>query len=262
MSRLRCPLMLLCGASAAGAACSDAPTAGEPFSLAFDRLPFTAVVLGDTLRDTSGAAVLPGAVVYGGDGSPIADAEISYLLLDRGATLVDGRWIVGDSLGATVRVVAEAAGIPSLPVQFQVVPRPDSLSLETAQLDTARYQPRARISPEDTTGRIEVRVLHRPQAGEPVGVARWLVHYDVELFDGDAAVVNDSLAIVVGEGGRASVLDTTDAEGRAWRQVTLNGARTAIDAVDSLVVSVTILGRPAGTVIPSRVRLAVPVRPR
>lgn len=251
------------GAAALGvAACADAPTGADPFSLAFDRLPFPAVVAGDTLRDTSGVVAPLRAVVFGGDGAEIPDAPVSYLIIDRGAHLVDSVYAFGDSLGATVRVVAEAAGIPSQPLNLAVVLRPDSLSLTTTAPDTARYSPRVLISPADTSQRIEVRVLHRPAQGDAIGVGSWVVRYDVELYDGATPVPNDSLALLVGENSQLSVLDTTDAQGAAWRKLLLNGARPAIDAVDSAVVSVTILGRPAGTVSPKSVRVAVPVRIR
>lgn len=260
-SRRAAPILLAAGAAIA-AACADMPTGTEPFSLSFDRLPFTAVVLGDTLRDTTGAPAPLAAQVFDAGGNVIADAPVGYLLLDRGATLLPGGYLFGDSTGATVRVVAEAGGIPSLPLTVAVVLRPDSLVLDTTAPDTALYSPRALISPADTSQRIEVRVLHRPAEGEARGVGSWLVRYDVAVYDGQTLVPNDSLALPVGDNGRLAVLDTTDAQGRAWRRVLLNGARPAIDAVDSVVVSVTILGRPAGTVAPSMVRVAVPVRSR
>lgn len=245
------------------AACADSPTGAEPFSLTFDELPFPAVVAGDTLRDATGAAAPLRARVFGGDGNEIPDAEASYLVLDRGAHLETGNYVFGDSAGPLVRVVAEAAGIPSQPLELAVVLRPDSLSLASPTvLDTALFTPGGRITPTDTSARIAVRVLHRPTEGDPVGVGRWVVRYDVELYDGTTVVENDSLALLVGENGRLSVLDTTDTQGAAWRRLLLNGARPAIDAVDSAVVSVTILGRPAGTVSPPGYRVMVPIRSR
>ncbi|HEY0970976.1 MAG TPA: hypothetical protein VGE02_08400 [Gemmatimonadales bacterium] len=257
--------MLLAGVSVVAvvaAACADAPTGSEPFSLSFDRLPFPAVVVGDTLRDSSGTAVPLSARVFGGDGEVIADAPVTFLVVDRGAHLLDGGYIFGDSAGPTVRVVAEAGGIPSQPLDLAVVRPPDSLALVTTAPDTARFSPRAFISPEDVSGEIEVRVLHRPATGDPVGVASWVVRFDVELYDGAAVVPNDSLAFPISQGTRPGVLDTTDTRGVASRRILLNGARSAIDAVDSAVVSVTVLGRPTGSVSPATVRVAVPVRSR
>lgn len=259
------PPMLLAGASVAllvSAACAESPTATEPFSLAFDRLPFPAVVVGDTLRDTSGTVTPLSARVFGGDGAEIPDAPVSFLVVDRGARLVDGTIVVGDSAGPTVRVVAEAGGIPSQPLELMVVRRPDSLALQTTEPDTAYFSPRAIISPEDVSGEIQVSVLHRPETGAPVGVERWVVRYDLELWAGGSVVPNDSLAFPVSQGTRSGVLDTTDSRGIASRRILLNGARSAIDAVDSVVVSVRVLGRPAGTVSPATVRVAVPVSSR
>lgn len=260
--RRAAPLLLLAGAALA-AACAEAPTGSEPFAISFDRLPFPAVVVGDTLRDASGAAAPLAAVVYNADGSVLDDAPVSYLVLDAGATLLDGGYLLGAEEAATVDVVAETAGIPTPPLRFAVVPfAPDSLALLTPDPDTARYQPRGSISLADTSARLETQVLHVPEAAAPEGVSSWVVRYDLVLYAGATPVANDSLAFMIGENGRESPLDTTDANGRTWRRILLNGSRSAIDAVDSAVVSVTVLGRPAGTVRAPVVRVGVPVRSR
>lgn len=264
MTRRAAPLLLLLGGAALAAACAEAPTGAEPFAIAFERLPFPAVVVGDSLRDTSGAAAPLAAVVYDASGAVLGEAPVTYLLLDAGATLLDGGYVLGEEETAIVEVVAEAAGIPTQPLRLAVVPvAPDSLALLTTDPDTARYQVRDTLSPADTSERLEVQVLHVPAAGEPEGVASWAVRYDLALFAGTTEVENDAIAFMAGENGRESPLDTTDANGRAWRRVRLNAARfQALDAIDSVVVSVTILGRPAGTVRAPFVRVAVPVRSR
>jgi hypothetical protein len=265
MSRRAAPLLLL-AVAALGAACAEAPTGTEAFALGFERLPFPAVVVGDTLRDETGAVAPLAAQVFGADGTPLDEVPVTYLLLDPGATLLEGGYVRGDSAGETVEVVAEGAGIPSLPLTLTVVPAaPDTLALLTTEPDTARYSSRGPKNPfvlADTSGRLEVQVLHAPEGAESDGVASWVVRYDMTIYAGTQVVGNDTLAMLVGENNRSSPLDTTDTQGRAWRRILLNGARPAIDAVDSVVVSVTILGRPAGTVRSPAVRVAVPVRPR
>ena len=56
-------------------------------ALAFDSLPYPAVVSGDTLRDEAGVATALHATALNVDGDVIADAPVTFLLLDSGATL-------------------------------------------------------------------------------------------------------------------------------------------------------------------------------
>ena len=59
------------------AACSDlTSTPGGPQSLSIDSLPFPAVVVGDTLRDTLGVAAPVTAKVYDGANRVIAGAPV------------------------------------------------------------------------------------------------------------------------------------------------------------------------------------------
>lgn len=222
------------------AACTDVPTGADvPFSLEFERLPFPAVVVGDLLRDSTGAAVPLDAVAFNVDGEPIAGAPIQYLLVGDAARLEEGALVHGVEAGDTVRITAVAGDVPSLPRLLWVVPRPDSLAPPTEPPDTLRYtippDPSRDVSTVGTT-------LFARVDGTAVPVRSWVVRFRL-VVDGDTLAPNDTTrAWLVDDAGRRSAIDTTDAAGRATRRVRVNSLADGIDDLDSLVVSVTPMG--------------------
>lgn len=256
------PLLLL-GAGTAAAACTDVPSGpGTPFSIAFERLPFPAVVLGDLLRDTLGAVAPLAAVVYDGSGDLMADAAVEYVVVGGAATLQPGNLMRGDSLGGEVRITAYAGELPSLPRTLVVVRRPDTLAAPEAAPAPLEWVPLpapAGLARSDT---LAVRVLSQRPDSAPAAVPSWVVRYELFVNGTTAVALGDtSLVWVVDDNGRASAVDTTDAEGRATRRVRARGDAPGIAGVDSVVLFVTALGTEAP--LPgSPVRIVLPVRSR
>lgn len=236
--------------------CTDVPTGADvPFSLEFERLPFPAVVAGDVLRDTTGAPAPLAASAYNVDGDAIASTPIRYLLVGDAAVLESGAVVRGVTAGDTTSVTAIAGDVPSLPQTLWVVPRPDTLAGPTAPPDTVRAG-----TPPATLRPVEVRLFARA-GGTPVPVRSWVLRYRL-IVRGDTLAPSDTALVwLVDDQGRPSAIDTTDAGGVAARRVRVNGLNPAIDALDSVVVSVTALGLRT-PVAGSPVRVALPVRRR
>ena len=113
-----------------GAACSDLTSVpGGPQSLAIDSLPFTAVVVGDTLRDTLGVVRPLSARVYDGANRLIVGAPVRFLTLDTGVVLdsVSGR-LIGVRRRTGVRLLASVSGLQTTPKTIGVANRPDTAS--------------------------------------------------------------------------------------------------------------------------------------
>ena len=235
--------------AAVAAACSDVATGpNDPFAIEFNTLPAPAVVIGDTLRDALGVAVPLSATVYNADGQPIADAPVEFLLPGRGASLLPGNYVFGDSLvaGDTLRVYARVNGLQSLPLHLSVVPRPDSLAGSGDEVRTLAYD----LAPRpDTSGRLEATVLrHDATATSGVSpVRRWLVRYTLVVGTDTIAPTEDAPVFVVDDQllDRRSVVDTTDASGHVARRVRVNPYAPGVDAIDSVVVYVSAYDRAA-----------------
>jgi hypothetical protein len=220
-----------------------------PVAVALEALPFPAVVAGDSLRDTTGAVVPVRAKVFNYRGEELPDVPLSYLILDRGATIDPATGIVrGDSIRETpVRVVAFMDGIQTQSQPLFIVPAPDSLHT-TAGQDTLEY------SLVDTTVNVSAQLAVQLLSGgaTPVPVRGWIVSFEITYASPD-------LAMIIGDGSAESRIDTTSADGTASRRVRVDpDALTATS--DSVVMMATARYRGAH-VRGSPARLVVHLRP-
>ena len=249
------------GAAAAVAACTDLPSSpDEAFSIEFESLLFLVVVLGDSLRDSTGTARPVSATAFNVDGTALPASAVQYLLVGAGATLLPGNFVRGDTLDAEVQVRAVAGTLPSLPRALRVVPRPDSLAGPTTAIPAIEYG--LPFSPTaDRSDPVAVRVLNTADPAATAAVQSWVVRYRL-VIRGDTVPLSDtSLVWLVDDANRRSAIDTTDADGQASRRVRVNGLNPLVDDLDSVVVSVTA----QGTRTPLRgapLRIALPVRSR
>jgi hypothetical protein len=214
------------------AACTDISGGSTAvLSIQFDPLPAPSVVLGDTLRDTTGAVVRPVVHAFNFQGDEIIPAPVFFLSPDSGVTVDSATGIVvGDSLRLTpARIVATVGTLQA--IQFvDVTLRPD-LAQAVNALDSLRY------SLLDTTLNVspllQVRVTHGV-APDDSAVTSYIVSFAI------VSQSNPQLGELVNDAGKASVVDTTDPSGIAGRKIRLHplflGSGTA---VDSIVVNAT-----------------------
>ncbi|HEY3258180.1 MAG TPA: hypothetical protein VGJ64_04945 [Gemmatimonadaceae bacterium] len=233
------------------AACTDIPTSDSAvLSISIDTLPSPAVVLNDTLRDSTGRATAIHATVYNFKGNVISNPTVRFQALDRGVTIdsVNG-FVIGDSVRKTkARIAVTAGGLQAIQ-SLLVTLRPDTVfavngrdSLLYALLDSTKN-----ISPA-----LSVRVLHSLTSPDSA----------VNAYRVSFAVISPTdtlLATLVNDAGLASRVDTTDDSGTASRKIRLTPVRlTALR--DSIIVSATVKYRGA-QVLGSPVRLVLIVKP-
>jgi len=252
MSASRRALVVATVAAAIGAAmaCTKIPTdTNAVLSLALDSLPAPAVVLGDTLRDSTGRAAPLHATVFNFQGSVISNAPLRFQALDRGVTVdsVTG-FVIGDSLRQTpARILISIGGLQAMRT-LDVTPRPDTVSAVNGR-DSLAY------SLTDTTKNfspaLSVKVVHSLTADSVV--KSYVVGFTI------ISPTDTLLARLVNESGAASRVDTTDASGIAARRIRLNPAKlTAL--TDSIIVNASVKYRGAN-IRGSPVRLVLKVKP-
>ena len=209
------------------------------------------VVLGDVLRDIAGTEAPLHLEAYDGDGNPLTDAAVSFIVLDQGVS-VDSRGVVsGVSLSTTpVRIVAQARRgddvIQTPEIRIDVVPRPDSIDpaedLTADTVDVAADDPTATIPLAAMT----VKVMSRAST-PPTNVRSWLVRYEIVR---EPAGANGQRTVLFSDGGVADAMvsfDTTDTNGEASRTLALRRLFLAESGVQNVRVLVTV-----GNVRPGR----------
>jgi len=231
--------------------CTEIPTSDTAvLSLTFDSLPAPAVVLGDTLRDTTGRAAAVSATVYNFQGNVVTNPPLRFQALDRGIRVDSiAGFVIGDSIRATpARIGITVDGLQATK-QVDVTLRPDTV-IAVNERDSLLY------SLVDTTKNfspaLAVRVHHSLTSLDSA-VKSYIVSFAI------ASPPDTLLAMLVNEAGKASRVDTTDASGQASRGIRLTPAHlTAL--TDSIIVSATVKHRGAH-VRGSPVRIVLKVKP-
>ena len=252
LSAARATLLVVLGIAAlAPFACSDiVSSSASVLSIVFDSLGAPSVVVGDTLRDTTGAVVRPIVHVFNFKGEEVAQAPVYFLSPDSGITVDSATGIVtADSLRTTPARIVATIGTLQAVQNVVVTLRPDSLAAVNA-IDSLQ------ISVLDTTLNVspllQVKLTHGI-APDDSAVASWIVSFAI------VAQSDPKLGELVNDAGLASVVDTTDATGIAGRKIRVHPLFFT-SPVDSIVVNATAKYRGV-QVSGSPVRLVLLVKP-
>jgi hypothetical protein len=237
-------------ATALAVACTKiSDNASTALSIQLDALPSPSVVVGDSLRDTTGAIVVPVVHLFNYQGEEIAPDAVRFYSADRGVSVDSITGVIrGDSLRSTpARIVAAVGSLQALQ-SIEVTLRPDNIAAVTGR-DTLQY------SLVDSTLNVSAQLTVKVTHGRPVAdsaVKSYIVSFAV-VSGGDprlAELVN---------GTKPSAVDTTDASGVAGRAIRLRPVYLPA-TVDSVIVNATVKYR--GTQVSgSPVRLVVEVKP-
>jgi len=238
------------------AACIDLSTdPDEIVAIEFTDLPWPSIVAGDTLRDALGAAAPLVARLFDGDGDEVT-GSVEFLPQNASVRVIGGNRLVADDTAmGKVGIIASTAGLQSVAREIDIVPAPDSMAAN------GTVTPLAWVVPDDpalnTSQPLGVRVLSTADT-IPEGVGSWIVRFTLEA-GGRLIPESDTTQIfLVGDNGRPSYADTTDAQGVASRRVRLRVSPGSV-APDSAVITmsasyrgVPLVGSPVKLVLPLR----------
>jgi hypothetical protein len=238
----------------AALACTDLSGSGSStsvLSIQFDSLAAPSVVVGDTLRDTTGAVIIPVVHVFNFDGDEITSIPVRFQSPDSGVVVDSITGIIfGDSLRSTpARIVATVGTLQAIQ-RLDLTLRPDLAaglhdrdSLSYSLLDTT-----LNVSPQLT-----IKLTHGVAPDDSV-VKSYIVSFAI------VSQSNPQLAELINDAGKPSIVDTTDTNGVAGRAIRLHPLFiTAPD--DSIIVNATARYR-GSEVSGSPVRLVLKVKPR
>lgn len=227
----------------ATAACTDLNTGPDvAFSLELLELPSPSIVRGDSLRDLDGAAVPLSAVVFNLDGDPIPDAEVSFFAVDTtGELRIDPVTHHVFSVGmrrGTARIFVTSGTLQVPPETLTIVAAPDSAAA-VGTLDTLRYS--FADPSRNTSDSLAVRVLW-DSAGTPAPVPKYVVRFRLEDRADTivARLVDDQGRVSTIDPSGAMSVDTTAADGLAFRRIRLTPGASLATPVDSVVAFVDV----------------------
>jgi hypothetical protein len=243
-------------------ACFDNTSPKNVASISLITFASPAVVLGDILRDSTGAAAPAHVVAYDGNGDPVAGAAVSFLALDSTVSIdADGtvHGLLRDSIGA--RIVAGAGSLQTSVARLLVTIRPTTLAATdvspTAPLTFAIST--ALADSLVTSGSLGVKVT-----GADAKAAQGIV-VTYEIVAAPASTVAGlPTALVINDAGRPSNRDTTLLAGTASRKVIFLYRRAATDLLGGSLtdtIRVRVRARDLGAdIVGSPFEFKIPVR--
>ena len=224
-------LALLGAIGVAAAACTEISSSSTAvLSIQFDSLGAPSVVVGDTLRDTTGAVVRPVVHVFNFKGAEIVPAPVYFLSPDSGVTVDSATGVVvADSLRSTPARIIATVGTLQAVQKVDVTLSPDLIQAVNG-LDTLQYS--LADSTLNVSTQLQVKLTHGVAPNDSA-VKSYIVSFAI------VAQSNPQLGELVNDGGKASVIDTTDASGIAGRRIRVRPVFLTAAPVDSIVVNAT-----------------------
>jgi hypothetical protein len=240
--------------SIAAFACGDVSgSSTSVLSIQFDSLAAPSVVVGDTLRDTTGAVIVPVVHAFNFKGVEIIPAPVRFQSPDSGVVVDSLRGIVvADSLRSTpARIVATVGTLQAIQ-RVDVTLRPDLIAAVKGfdSLSYSLFDSTLNVSPILT-----VKLTHGVAPNDSA-VKSYIVSFAI------VSQSNPQLGQLVDDAGKPSRVANTDAGGIAGRAIRLHPLfLTSATTVDSIIVNATAKYRGA-PVSGSPVRLVLKVKPR
>jgi hypothetical protein len=252
------------GCAALAVACVDMSAPKGAASISTLQLPQPAVVLGDTLRDTTGAIAPLDVVAYDAAGSPISGQTPRFFITDslrRGHLTADTRFVIGDSIGI-LHVVGQVGPLQTPVVNVQVTYAP--ATLKKLGSDSTLVAPLGADS-SSSIGRVVLPVSLL--AANDSASQGFIVHYSLIRAPATRTDKKSPAVFIADNSGGLATADTTTPSGASRRLTVisafladaqlLSGAKTDTAIVEARVVykGALVSGAPVRWIVPIRVGL-------
>lgn len=244
-----------------GVACVDMSAPAGPASISALQLPSPSVVVGDVMRDSTGAPAKLSVIAYDANGARLTDVATQFFVTDTGAAAtVDASGLLTGTKTGTVHVVGQIGALQTPVAAITVTVAPTHIT-STAP-DTLRPPPSI-----DTTQRASKPDTVKVTGAGGVGAVGFVVKYAL-LQAPSTAASSKSPAVYLGDDqGKPSTVDTTDASGIAIRNVWVVSAflsdtvlaNLLRGGVDSAVVTAQTSYKGA-LVSPSPIKIVIPIK--
>jgi len=247
-------------------ACVDMSAPKGAASISQLLLPSPSVVVGDTMRDSTGAVKPLNVIAYDGNSVPISGLATTFFITDSGAAahLTGSHFVIGDKQG-TVHVVGQVSGIQTAAASVPVTVAPTALALASPAADTLRV-PVAK----DTSASIGTLAIGATLKGKgDTAALGFIVKYDIASAPATIAGSTTPAIFIGADPTKASPVDTSDASGvsrsvivrpflLANEQQYLNGkADSVVILISTSYRGVSVAGSPIRVVLPLKLALSI-----
>lgn len=211
--------------------CTEIPAPeGGVASISNVQRPSPGLVVGDTMRDSTGVVAPLRVIAYGVDDEPLdPQPSASFVTLDTTAHLA-GSVLVGDRVG-TVRVVGQVGSVQTRPDTIPITLSPDTLVRSDSVLHRVSYM----LSGDTVVHSGELGTIVQHRLPTVSGVQAVVVKYVITKSPPGSG----SPTAVLVNGSRISQRDTSDASGRASRVARLRLSALGGFATDTVMVDAT-----------------------
>jgi hypothetical protein len=246
--RTSLPLAAVLAAVAAFGCTDVSGSPGAVLSIQFDSLRAPSVVVGDTLRDTTGTVITPVVRAFDFNGDEITNATVRFQSPDSGVKVdsITGL-ITADSLRSTQARIFATVGSLQAVQRVDVTLRPDDIAAVNA-VDSLLYSPVDTLSPQ-----LKVKLTHGTAPNDSV-VKAYIVSYAI------VAQKHPQLGELVDDARRPSRVATTGTDGVAGRAILLHPLNIQA-ARDTILIDATAKYRGA-QVAGSPVRFILILKPK
>ena len=236
------------------AACIDLSTdPDEIVAIEFVDFPWPSIVAGDTLRDSTGAVAPLSARLFSGDGDEVT-GTVDFLIQDGAVRVVGGnRLVADDTATGKAGLIASTTGVQSVIQQIEIVAAPDSMAVDGTVV------PLDWVVPDDPQLNASKPIGARILSAANAGVQAWIVRFQLEAGGRIIPETDTAQVFLIGDTGRPSYADTTDASGKVSRRVRLRVVPGLVPP-DSAVITISASYRGA-PLAGSPLRLVLPLRP-
>ena len=250
-------------------ACVDMSAPDGAASISALQLPSPSVVVGDTMRDSTGAVAPLRVTAYDANSAPIEGLSTLFFIVDTAklAHIANSSFLVGDKQG-TVRVIGQVTGVQTVPANVPVTVAPTKFALGTTKLPDTLVAPLKGSADTTTASTLsQAMVVTLKGIGDTAAVG-FIVKYELLSAPATKAGAATPAVLLRDDAGRASLVDTTDASGGASRNLIVKSALLADDALktgaktDSVVVRMStfykgkpVSGSPIRVVLPLKIKL-------
>ena len=223
--------IVLCAAAVFLLSCELSVAPGGFYSISRLLLPAPGVVLGDTMRDSTGKAAPLRILAYNATGDLVAGTTPYFVMLDTFAHLSGGTLVIGDHVGAA-RIVGGMSRVQTLPETVKVTLKPDTI----VAADSVHHLKTFSLLTDTLVTSAELAALVQHRVGTTTStVDAVIVKYSIVSAPPSKSAL-PSVALL--NGGLGSSVDTT-LSGRAGRTVRLYVNRLLTANQDSAVVRAT-----------------------